>query len=96
MIIWSGFGFLVAVITFAACFAMNFLIDAQFGKGYYSSHPWAIGVALIIGGVLSSIAGFAMRSREGSRHTFFFIPMHWAGLVVAGIGILVMFKGLLG
>jgi hypothetical protein len=106
MIIWSGFGFLVAVITFAACLAMNFLLDAQFGKGYYSSHLWAVGVALMIGGVLSSVADFAMRPRGGrefidaetgkhvtlgaSQHT-----LHWAGLVVAAIGLVVMVKGLL-
>ena len=84
-----------AARLFAACLAMNFLVDAQFGKGYYSSHLWAVGVALMIGGVLSSITGFAMRTHQGSRHTFFFIPMHWAGLVVAGIGIVVMIKGLL-
>src|SRR5262245_3180000 len=105
MIIWSGMGFLVAVITFASCWLMNYLLDAQFGPGYYSSHPWAIGAALIIGGVLSSIAGFALRSRGGreaidaqtgerfvvneSHHSIFFVPMHWAGLIVAAIGVFV-------
>lgn len=111
MLIWSGHGYLVAVITFAACLAMNYLLDAQFGEGYYSSHLWAIGVALMIGGVLSSIAGFAMRPRGGrelidaqtgervtlgpSQHTFFFIPMHWAGLVVVAIGGGIIVKDLL-
>lgn len=88
MIIWSGLGFLVAVITFLACLAANFLLDAQFGEGFYSSHPWAIGLALVVGGVLFSIVGFVLKSREdGSHHSFFFIPMHWAGIVVAAIGI---------
>ena len=49
MIIWSGLGFLVLVFTFGACWLMNLALDQRFGEGYYSSHPWAIGSALVIG-----------------------------------------------
>ena len=105
MIIWSGLGFLVAVITFGACLIMNFVLDEQFGKGFYSSHLWAVGTALVIGGLLSSVVGFLLKSRKDrevvdvetgermvinlSQHSFFFIPMHWAGIVIAWIGVAV-------
>lgn len=103
MIIWSGLGFLVPVITFGSCLAANLLFDAQFGAGFYSSHHWVIGLALIVGGVVSALVGFALKFRHDrevvdvqtgerfvvnrSDNSFFFIPMHWAGLVVATIGL---------
>jgi hypothetical protein len=103
MIVWSGLGFLVAVITLAVCFVMNYLLDGYFGKGFCASHDWLFGAALFIGGVLSAIVGFALNTpadREfldartvespavaRARHTFFYIPMHWAGLIVAAGGI---------
>jgi hypothetical protein len=103
MVIWSGLGFLVGVITFGSCLLFNFALDSQFGEGYYSSHLWAIGAALIVGGFVSSGIGFAMKRRtdrfvvdeetgerlviNNSSHTFFFIPMHLAGAVIMAIGI---------
>ena len=103
MVIWSGSGFLVAVCTFGSCLLANFVLDAQFGEGYYSSHLWAVGAALFIGGIISSGIGFMLKGRSdrfvideetgqrmvinNSTHTFFFMPMHWAGVVVAVIGI---------
>ena len=99
MVISFGLGFLVAVITFGACLLFNFALDSQFGEGDYSSHPWAIGTALVVGGIISTCIGFALKGRSdrfvvdeetgermvinNSSHSFFFIPMHWAGLVVA-------------
>lgn len=99
MIIWSGWGFLVAVITFGFCLLVNFAVDAQFGEGYYSEHNWAIGSALIAGGIASAMVGFALLkdepADEGVEHvsgnawdnTLFFIPMHWAGILIAIAGI---------
>jgi hypothetical protein len=102
MIIFSGLGLLVAVLTFGVCLLANFLLDDRFGEGYYSSHLWAVGAALIVGGLLSSGIGFLLKGRSdryvvdeetserlvinNSHHTFFFVPMHWAGIVIATIG----------
>ena len=103
MLIWNGLGFLVAVVTFGSCLLFNFVLDARFGEGYYSSHRWAIGTALIVGGLVSSVIGFMLKGRSdryaideetgerfvinNSDHSFFFIPMHWAGIVIVMIGV---------
>jgi signal peptidase I len=42
MVIWSGLGFLVAVITFGMCLLLNFVLDAQIGDVTYevAFDPW--------------------------------------------------------
>jgi hypothetical protein len=101
MIIWSGLGFLVPLLTFGACVLLNLVLDAQYGQGFYSAHEWTAGSGLILGGLISLGAGLALRPRAKpelastlapqtaprSRHTFFFVPMHWAGLIIAIIGV---------
>jgi len=109
MIIWTGHGYLAAVLTFAACLLAQLGLDAQLGEGFYSSHSWAIGLALVVGGLLSSLVGFFLKARADrqvvdvqtgerlvinrSRHTFFFVPLHWAGVVIAVIGVAVALSG---
>jgi len=110
--IWSGLGFLAAVVTFGFCLLLNFVLDAQFGEGYYSSHYWTLGAALLLGGVFSAGIGFALKGRSdrfaideetGERlivssnsHTFFFMPLHWAGVVISLIGIVFIVLHILG
>ncbi|QDU86908.1 hypothetical protein Pla175_02620 [Pirellulimonas nuda] len=102
MLIWSGYGFLVPVLTFCSCLLLAVALDAMFGEGYYSSHPWAVGTALVVGGMASALVGFSLKGRSDrtvideqtgerfvvnrSSHSFFFIPMHWAGVLIALIG----------
>ena len=109
--LWSGLGFLVAVITFGVCLLLNYALDSQFGEGFYSSHLWAVGTALFVGGMISAAAGWMLKSRSdrfvideetgerlvinNSSHTFFFVPMHWAGVVVTGIGLVTVIADLL-
>lgn len=103
MIIWSGLGYIAAVLTFGACLAAQYFFDARFGDGYYSSHLWAVGLALVAGGLSSAAVGYFLKAKGGrevvhaqtgeltavvaSQHSFFFIPLHWAGLVICGIGV---------
>lgn len=108
MIIWSGLGYLAAAITFGACLLAQLVFDARFGDGFYSSHPWAVGLGLLVGGVISSLVGFVLKARKDrevvdpqtgqrlvinlSQHSFFFVPMHWAGIAIALIGLIIALK----
>ena len=92
MIIWSGFGFLVAVFFFGSALLCNLLFDARFGVGYYSAHHWTIGIAMLLAAALCTLVAQPLRERDSRtltdehtgervvlhrrRHTLFFIPMH--------------------
>jgi hypothetical protein len=92
MIIWRGFGFLIVVIVFGFALGCNFAFDAFFGKGYYETHKWTIGVAMLLSAAVCWILGTALRKRPAqividkltgremaisrNRHCLFFIPMH--------------------
>ncbi len=102
MIIWSGFGFVVAVFVLAASLFCNAIVDASLGAGYYSAHHWTIGISMLLAGALCALYGLKLRkggSRElvdaqtGERvvlrrsHTMFFIPVHLWAFVLGAIGI---------
>ena len=103
MIIWSGYGFVVAVIVFLVALAGNVGFDAAFGKGYYENHWWTIGAALIVSAVI--ILPFAIWLRAKNErvvidketgeelsinrndHSLFFIPLWYWSPLLAVIGI---------
>lgn len=102
MIVWSGFGFVVAVFVLASSLLCNVLVDARFGAGYYSAHHWTIGVSLMLAGVLCALYGGKLlkgghrdlvdaqtgeRVVLRSRHTMFFIPVHLWGFVLGALGL---------
>ena len=105
MIIWSGFGFLVAVFALASTLLCNLVVDAGFGAGYYIAHHWTFGIAMLLAGVLCALTGRPLRDRgtrvltdaqTGERvvlrrsHTLFFIPMHLWAFVLGAIGLLLL------
>ena len=103
MLIWHGLGFLVVVFTFGAAILCQLVFDAVGGKGYYSSHRWTVGIALLIGAALSWGVGRHLRDRAArvvvdketgeeliigrGSHGLFFIPMHIWGPLLAVIGL---------
>jgi drug/metabolite transporter (DMT)-like permease len=89
MIIWSGWGFLVAVFTFGASLAMELLTETMTGDSdFYQREPWPLALALVLAGALTWVVGKTLNDRatrtSAARHTFFFMPMHyWAAVRVA-------------
>ncbi len=103
MIIWSGRGYLGAAATFGVCLVTNYVVDENWGQGFYSSHLWIVGLAVTGGGLLSAAIGFGLKPHtereltdpatdervviQFAADTLFFIPLHWAGCVIAMIGV---------
>lgn len=111
MIIWSGLGFLVAVIVFAFSLALNLAFDAWWGAGYYVAHKWPFAISLFLSAVVCWFLGSALRNRTSQtvidkvtgkelvlnrgNHSLFFIPMHIWAPILAVIGVVVLVVDLL-
>ena len=63
MIIWSGLGFLVAVIIFGCSLALNFAFNAWLGDGYYDTHKWPFAISLFLSAIICWFLGSALRKR---------------------------------
>lgn len=103
MIIWNGLGFLVVVFVFGAALLCNWAIDANWGAGYYSSHMWTVGVAMLIGSGPTWVVGDILRKRSAqvvvdkatgeelvldrANHRLFFVPMYYWGPILGVLGI---------
>lgn len=101
MIIWRGWGFLVAVFAFGASLAMEFVTESMTGDdGFYQEHAWPLALAFIVAGVVIWFVGKNLHARGarvvidkatgqeltiGGSHTFFFVPMHYWGVVLIAL-----------
>ena len=104
MIIWSGWGFLVAVIVFGASLAMELVTEALVEDDrFYQVQAWPLALALALSGVLIWGVGKYLHARGarvvidkataqeltiGGQHRFFFIPMHCWGPVLIALSVL--------
>jgi hypothetical protein len=111
MIIWSGLGFLVAVIVFGSSLALNFAVNAWLGPAYYDTHKWPFAVSLFLSAVICWFLGSALCKRTSqtvidkatgkemilnrSNHRLFFMPMHIWAPILAIIGVIVLAVDLL-
>jgi hypothetical protein len=87
MIIWKGWGFLVAVFTFGASLAMELITESIAGDDtFYQNEAWPLALALVLAGVLTWFVGRKLQAR--GAHTFFFIPMHYWGVALIALAVL--------
>jgi hypothetical protein len=103
MLIWSGYGILVAPIVFISVIASIIIAPMFFDDPeYLSNNPWPGGVALLVAGVLCWYLGGWLRNRHNrtlfDRSTgeevilrpgtsFFFIPMRAWGPILGLVGL---------
>jgi hypothetical protein len=104
LIIWSGLGFLVAVIAFGCSLIANLIFNAAMGEGYYDHHKWPCAVSLMVSAMICWFLGDYLRKRPGrvvidkqtgkeftlnKKHTLFLIPVHyWSPILLGGALIL--------
>lgn len=104
MIIWSGWGFLVAVFVFGASLAMEIVTESLAGDDtLYQTQAWPLALALVAAGIATWFVGKYLNARGArividkatgkeltidGRHNFFFIPMHYWGPVLIVLAVL--------
>ena len=62
--IWSGVGFFIAVFISIAYVICQWLFDALWSAGYYSTHSWTTGVTFILSALLSSIFVYLLKKES--------------------------------
>jgi hypothetical protein len=107
MIIWSGLGFLVAVITFVCLLLTEFATESAFrDDGYYQAHGWPKLVGFIAAALIVWPLGRYLNSKKGrvlvdpdtgkqvvfkQGHMLFFIPLEYWGPILVVLGIIFLF-----
>jgi hypothetical protein len=95
MIIWRGWGFLVAVFVFSASLAMELVTESLTGDdNFYQTQAWPLALAFVVAGIATWFAGKYLNAKDArtvidkvtgkeltidSRHDFFFVPMPYWG-----------------
>ena len=107
MIIWNGWGFLVAVIGFGCFFLAELITETAFNDDtYYQTHGWPKLVACIVAAVMVFPIGLWLNHRGARRlidpetneevvlkndHSLFFIPMQYWGPIFLVLGVIMLF-----
>lgn len=106
MIIWSGWGFMVAVVVFVSSLISELVVEAYFRDDtYYQTAAWPLALALAISGVVAWAWGTRLNQRPTgaepaasqwltARHRLFFIPMqYWGPILIVGSVAVLIAKG---
>ena len=109
MIIWNGFGFVVAIIGFATLILTEVVSELLTkNEQFYQENSWVILVGMVIASILTF--GFhkllclkkpqiVVDKETGQEielrgnHSLFFIPVKWWPLVFIILGFIFMFAG---
>jgi hypothetical protein len=107
MVIWSGLGFLVAVIAFASLLLTAYATGVLLGDAaYYQTHGWPKLVAFLIAGAAVWVVGIRLNEGQGRvmidkktgrevvlkpHHSLFFIKMEYWGPILLGLGVIFLF-----
>ena len=107
MIIWSGRGFLVAVIGFSCLFATELLTEKYFGDdAYYQRNGWPKLAGFLTAGAIVWWMGVRWRDQSSRtvidkqtgkefvierKDALFFIPMHYWGPILCVLGAVFFF-----
>lgn len=103
MIIWSGLGFLVAVITFLLLLIAEYVTELLFrDESYYQTHGWPKLLAFFLAGVAIWPLGTYLNRKQRkvmieketgkeismTGHSFFFIKMEYWAPILFALGII--------
>jgi hypothetical protein len=97
VLIWRGWGILVALLALFALIATELIVDGLYGPGTYGAHAGRyaplglLPVALVLwplGRRLNRSRGEALRLR--SQHSLFFVRMEYWAVILAGASLIAL------
>ena len=91
MVIWSGLGFLVAVIALGSLIVVQTLTGSA-----YDTETWPKLAGFGLAAILTSGIGYALnkprRETGAGTHSFLFIPMDYWGPILLVLGIVYVLR----
>lgn len=107
MIVWTGLGYLVLLITFGCLLVTQVLVDkALDDESYYTTHGWPKLVGFLVAALLLHLFAKVRARGEGrvlvdietgehvstgSRDSLFFIPLRFWPAIVSVLGVVFLF-----
>ena len=107
MIIWHGWGFLVAVIGFGCLLLSEVAVETVLGdRDYYQAHGWPKFAAFAVAAALVWFISHRLNARPArvlldpetgqpvvlkARHSLFFVPMEYWAPIFLVLGIILLF-----
>ena len=90
MILWSGHGYLVAVVVFVSSLVMELATEEVKGNDqFYQESAWAFPLALLLAGAISFAIDRVVFANSDRSHSLFFIPMRLRALILAVLAVVV-------
>ncbi len=103
--IWTGLGFLVAVITFCCLLASEYITEVlSKNDQYYQLHAWPKCIGFLLSGIILTSLGRYLHSKPTRTlidpqtnevvllrpsHTLFFVPMRYWGSALIVLSVIV-------
>lgn len=88
MIIWSGYGFVVILVVFFFGLSAEWILEWFFQDDqFYQTHDLIRNSLLFYPALILFFLGKWMNRKHPSRHTLFFIPVEYWGIIVGGLAI---------
>jgi hypothetical protein len=90
MVIWSGHGYLVAVIVFLSSLGTEFITErANHDDEFYQRSSWALPTALAVAGIVTAIVARWLPDEPFAKPSLFFIKIQWwpVILLVLALGV---------
>ena len=106
MIIWSGFGILVALVGFGCLILTEVVTRAAFDEKYYQAHGWPKLAGFWVAAALVYVLGLWVDRQPGramidkatgqevllkKRHALFFIPVRYWPYIFLALGVIFLF-----
>jgi hypothetical protein len=90
MVIWSGHGYLVAVIVFLSSLATEFVTErVKSDDNFYQSSAWALPLALVVAAIIVAILARLLPNEPYAKHSLFFVKIQWWPLILLGLALAV-------
>jgi hypothetical protein len=78
MVIWSGHGYIVAVVVFLSSLATEFVTERAYQDSeFYQASAWALPLALVIAGIVTAVVARLLPNEPYAKHSLFFVKIQW-------------------